>query len=326
MVECLIIGGGVIGLSLAYEMARKGQKVRILERSEPGQEASWAGAGILATANLDTATDPYERLRGLSTRLHSRWAEQLREETGIDNGYHCCGGIRIARCEEERANLRETLQWYSQHNIPARELTPEELLELEPKLSFPVHQNQILSALHLPLETQLRNPRHLKALISACLKRGVEISSGTVVEDFEIRRGRVEAVKINDFDVQGKKYLLHQRCLESSVVGTSRCFAEAETHSRTNGTVQSSEKVFRARYQRRSSLHCAARRRSYPGRINRRGCWLRETKHVVRCFRIDPVRGWTRRRPGPGAGRTHMERAQTVKSRWKANFGQSSRP
>ncbi|MBI82107.1 MAG: glycine oxidase ThiO [Planctomycetaceae bacterium] len=204
MIECLIIGGGVIGLSLAYEMARKGQKVRVLERNEPGQEASWAGAGILSTANLDTATDPYERLRGLSTQLHSRWADELRAETGIDNGYHCCGEIRIARSEEEHANLRETLKWHSRHNIPARELTPQELLELEPKLSFPIHQNQILSALHLPLGTQVRNPRHLQALISACLKRGVEISPGTVVEDFEIRRGRVEAVKSTTLTIRAK--------------------------------------------------------------------------------------------------------------------------
>ena len=204
MVDCLIIGGGVIGLSLAYEMARQGQEVRILERNEPGQEASWAGAGILSTANFDTATDPYERLRGLSVQLHSCWAEQLREETGIDNGYHCCGGIRVARSEEEHANLQEAFHWYSQHKIPARELTPQELLEVEPKLALPVHQNKILSALHLPLESQLRNPRHLKALIAACLKRGVEISSGTVVEDFEIRHGRVEAVKSATSTIKAK--------------------------------------------------------------------------------------------------------------------------
>ena len=82
MHDCLIMGGGVIGLSIAYELAIHGLQVQVIDKSEMGREASWAGAGILPPANLETAVDPIDRLRGLSHPLHAQWARQLAEETG----------------------------------------------------------------------------------------------------------------------------------------------------------------------------------------------------------------------------------------------------
>ncbi|HVW37625.1 MAG TPA: FAD-dependent oxidoreductase, partial [Pirellulales bacterium] len=97
MTDALIVGGGVIGLSLAYELAGEGWKVRLLERGAPGREASWAGAGILPPAGAGPETDPYEQLLKLSNELHRVWSARLREETGVDNGYRRCGGIYLAR-------------------------------------------------------------------------------------------------------------------------------------------------------------------------------------------------------------------------------------
>ena len=62
MPGCVIIGGGVVGLSLAYELARRRWQVRLLDRGRLGREASWAGAGILPPANAVTALHPLERI------------------------------------------------------------------------------------------------------------------------------------------------------------------------------------------------------------------------------------------------------------------------
>ncbi len=61
MQDCLIIGGGVIGLSLAYDLAPHGCQVQVIDQAEMGREASWAGAGILPPANLETANHPFEQ-------------------------------------------------------------------------------------------------------------------------------------------------------------------------------------------------------------------------------------------------------------------------
>jgi glycine oxidase len=105
MTECLIIGGGVIGLSLAWQLAMRGRKVRVLDRQQVGREASWAGAGILPPASREALSHPLDQLRGMSFELHRAWAEQLRAETGIDTGYRRCGGIYLARSAGEAAAL-----------------------------------------------------------------------------------------------------------------------------------------------------------------------------------------------------------------------------
>src|SRR5262245_51443422 len=105
MDDVLIVGGGVIGLSLAWELARHGQSVRVIDRGVPGREASWAGAGILPPANRATAIHPYDQLCGLSSELHPEWAKELKSITGIDTGYRRCGGLYLARTLGESAAL-----------------------------------------------------------------------------------------------------------------------------------------------------------------------------------------------------------------------------
>src|SRR6478672_3358543 len=105
MHDCLIIGGGVIGLSLAWDLAKHGCSVRVVDQAEPGREASWAGAGILPAARRHAWQDPYEPLRGLAAELHSQWAGALKAITGIDTGDRRCGGLHLARTAGETAAL-----------------------------------------------------------------------------------------------------------------------------------------------------------------------------------------------------------------------------
>jgi len=193
MDDVLIIGGGVIGLSLAYELAGHGLKVRILERNLPGQEASWAGAGILPPENRRSAAHPYEQLAGWSCELHAAWHEQLREATGIDNGFRRCGGIYLATGKADAEALTQAARAWRQQQIACEDVQPARLAELEPALA--AEAGLIDAAWLLPGESQLRNPRHLRALVAACSQRGVELTAGAAVEAFDVSSGRVRAVR-----------------------------------------------------------------------------------------------------------------------------------
>lgn len=191
MDDCLIIGGGVVGLSLAYELASHGLKTRVVDRATPGREASWAGAGLLPPTNRATATDAYEELAGLSSELHPLWAERLREETGIDNGFRRTGSIHVARTAEDAALLAAAVALWRDRKIEVHELAPAQLFDIEPGLATAAG---IQAAALLPGEAQVRNPRHLKALVAACARRGVGIETGVAVEDVTVRDGRIAAV------------------------------------------------------------------------------------------------------------------------------------
>src|SRR5688572_20296353 len=176
MHDVLIIGGGVIGLSLAWELAKRGKSVHVVDQSEPGQEASWAGAGILPPARFRPGDHPLDQLRGLACELHPQWAAELRELTGIDNGYRRCGGLYLARTAGEAAALAAWAESLRDEDIEVVKLAASDLFELEaglrPSTEYSVLRTQYL----LPTEAQLRNPRHLKALLAAGKDSGVTIT------------------------------------------------------------------------------------------------------------------------------------------------------
>src|SRR5262245_27149315 len=200
MDDVLIIGGGVIGLSLAWDLAKHGSSVHVIDRGEPGREASWAGAGILPAAMVHASQHPYEQLRGLAWQLHGQWAAELKAQTGIDTGYRRCGGLHLARTPGEAAALAGWAEVLSAEGIAVQRLSAADVGELEPGL---VHRGAKLtsasrarrtdrlwslsSAFLIPDEAQLRNPWHLRALARACEAAGVRISSQLGASEFLIR-------------------------------------------------------------------------------------------------------------------------------------------
>ena len=194
MDDCLIIGGGVVGLSLAWELAGCGLKVHVVERGQPGREASWAGAGILPAARRTPGGSPLEQLSALSRRLHAEWAQRLACETGIDTGFRVCGELHVARTAEAVARVQQEAREWEAADLRVERPTVAELLKQEPALAGDRRLPGILSAVWLPEAAQIRNPRHLQALVVACQQRGVRLTSNAAVEDVAIRGGRMEEV------------------------------------------------------------------------------------------------------------------------------------
>lgn len=208
--DVVIVGGGVVGLSLAWVLARRGTSVQILDKGEPGREASWAGAGILPPANRRTALHPLDALRGLSCELHPAWAEQLRAETGVDNGFRRCGGLYLARQAGEAASLGAWAKTLSDEEIACQRVSPAQLTELDPGLRVNAARDDaapLRAAYYLPAEAQIRNPRHLQALRAACELRGVRIVAGAEVVEIEAAGERLLAVRTADESFSAGQFL-----------------------------------------------------------------------------------------------------------------------
>lgn len=190
--DFLIVGGGVIGLSLAYELARQGQRVTLLDKGEIGREASWAGAGLLPPANQQHAWEPIEQLRGLSHRLFPEWSGQLFEETGIDNEFEITGGLYLARDPGEAASLRMACLQYEEEGVEVVRLDLSEVAQQFPHVRV---SDEIREACFLPGEAVVRNPRHLQSLAAGCRQRGVEILAQTEVKRWNFDDDRLISVE-----------------------------------------------------------------------------------------------------------------------------------
>ncbi|WP_315851084.1 glycine oxidase ThiO [Blastopirellula marina] len=170
--DFLIIGGGVIGLSISYELARHGHQVALIDKGEIGREASWAGAGLLPPANQQHAWEPIEQLRGLSHRLFPEWSKQLEAETGIDNEFEITGGLYLARDPGEAVSLRMACLQYEEEGVEVLSLDAGQVAEQFPHVQV---GEAVLEACFLPGEAVVRNPRHLQSLEKGCRQRGVQL-------------------------------------------------------------------------------------------------------------------------------------------------------
>jgi glycine oxidase len=82
--NCVVVGGGIIGCSAAWELAKRGVRVTVLERSVPGAEASSAAAGILGAQSECHAPGPLFHLALRSRALYPAWSRAFARATGID--------------------------------------------------------------------------------------------------------------------------------------------------------------------------------------------------------------------------------------------------
>ena len=197
--DVLILGGGVIGLTTAYFLARGGARVEVIDKGDLGRETSWAGAGILSpTPAVARAHTPDDLLAAHSGRLFPQLSEELRTSTGLDNGYLVRGGWGLFDTEES-----PPLRLWREQEIDFEELDERAVREREPGLSPGPGR-----ALYFPAMGQVRNPRHLKALIAWCGLHGVGLHPGCPVYGFERSGGHVTAARTARGPLHAGKFLL----------------------------------------------------------------------------------------------------------------------
>ena len=193
MTDVCIIGGGIIGLSIARELAGRGLSVRVLAREPARHTASWAAAGIFPPAPRYAGAPPGDVLTAWSDELHRQWARDLLEETGIDNGLRACGGLHVAADDRQCARLCDAAATWRAQGTRCERLDAADIAVIEPALADAVAHGRLVGGVHLPAEMQIRPPRHLQALERSCLARGVVIETGVTVRDLEIHGGMVRS-------------------------------------------------------------------------------------------------------------------------------------
>ena len=176
MSECtVILGGGVIGLSIAYELSTRGQQTAIVDANDFASQASWAGAGMLPPSNRETAVHPMEHLEALSNQVHREWAAQLFEQTNINNGYQECGSLYLARSIGEIAALSGAIMEWNDRSIDNERLDIKKILNRFPTLTKVFPDTSTGMAVFVPQAAQFHNPRHAQALLAACEQNGVRL-------------------------------------------------------------------------------------------------------------------------------------------------------
>ncbi len=190
-----MIGGGVIGLAIAWRLVQRGAGVLVLERGEPGREASHVAAGMLApVSEADPREEPLLRLGIESARAYPEFAAELQEASGLDPGYLRCGTLITARDRDEAEALERELRIRERFGLSVRRLRPTEARTLEPALA-----PTLRGALEVADDHAVDPRRLTAALLAAVRAAGAEVRTGSEVAELELGDGEaVRAVRLKD--------------------------------------------------------------------------------------------------------------------------------
>ena len=182
--EIVVIGGGVIGTSVAYHLARLGRTDTVLvEQGHLSGGTTWHAAGLVGQLRT---TESGTRLVQYSARLYS----ELEAETGLATGFKRCGGVTVARTEDRMVQLRRTAATAEAYDLECRLLAPAEARDLCPIL----RHDDLVGAIWLPGDGTANPVDVTASLARGARSRGVRILEETRVTGVTVRAGRVTGV------------------------------------------------------------------------------------------------------------------------------------
>jgi glycine oxidase len=190
--DVVVVGGGVIGLAVAWEAARAGMAVTVADPL-PGRGATWAAAGMLApVGEANFGEDRLAALNLAAVRVWPAFARSLEEASGRSIHFVDDGTLLVAVDPSDRAATDDVLAYRATLGFSPRRLTAAQCRASEPLLSPGIRGGADLAEDH-----QVDNRRLVDALVGACRAQGVAFV-GEEVTEVEIRAGRVTAVVLAD--------------------------------------------------------------------------------------------------------------------------------
>lgn len=187
--DVIVIGGGVIGCSIAWRLAQAGLKVTVIERGRVGCEASRAAAGMLSPQGGAESGGAFFELCLRSRAMYREFGQELTEASGVDIEYKDEGTLFVVVEGEDQAEKTKWAQWQLEAGLPLEHLSADEILEIEPAVT-----QSAAGAIFLPQEHQVENRRLMDALEVAIRRAGVELMEGSEVTAITTGSGRVTGV------------------------------------------------------------------------------------------------------------------------------------
>jgi 4-methylaminobutanoate oxidase (formaldehyde-forming) len=194
----VIIGGGIIGCSTAYHLAKRGEEVVLLEKAKLTSGSTWHAAGLVGQLRSNANVT---QLLGYSIELYKR----LEEETGLATGWKMNGGLRLACNQERWTEVRRQATTAHSFGLEMALLSPSEAQNLWPLMTV----DDVVGAAYLPTDGQA-NPSD----ITQALAKGARMAGAVIVEDAPVTGIHVENGVIKGVEVQSKKSEVQSQKIE----------------------------------------------------------------------------------------------------------------
>ncbi|HEY6943792.1 MAG TPA: glycine oxidase ThiO [Candidatus Acidoferrum sp.] len=214
--DVAIAGGGVIGGSVSLELARAGLRVAVFDRQKPGQEASWASAGIISPAPENPGMIATVELAKRSAALYPEFVEQVEEISGQNTGYRRKGTLEALFSQDAKAELSTIIALHHGLGLKAEPLRAEDARELEPALS-----DDVEAAVLRPEEASIDNRLLTAAVFEAAQRSGAELFPASRVKGIWRDGGRCRGLLLENEKVEAQWTVIAAGCFSAAIEGVS---------------------------------------------------------------------------------------------------------
>ncbi len=188
--DVVILGGGIIGCAIALRLAQAKVRVAVLDRGEPGGEASSAAAGMLAPQGEMIEPRGFSDLCVASRNLYPHFAEEIEELSGQHVAYRSDGSLLVALDDQQAEELDAVYRLQAAKGLSLQSLKASEVLSMFTGLSQAVRSGLFVAGDHW-----VDNERLMQALVRACQRAGVAIKAGHAARKFLRRGDRLEGLE-----------------------------------------------------------------------------------------------------------------------------------
>ncbi len=214
--DVAIAGGGLIGGSIALELSRAGMRVGLFDRQQPGQEASWASAGILSPAPENPESVALVPLGKASLSLYPAFIAQVEEVSGMSTGFRAKGTLEALFSHDTKAELSTIIALHHGLGLKAEPLRAEDARELEPALS-----EEVKAAVLRPDECSVDNRALTIAVLDAARRSGAEISSGNGAKAIWREGGRCRGLILQNEKVEAAWTIIAAGSFSAAIEGVA---------------------------------------------------------------------------------------------------------
>ena len=196
--RAVIVGGGVIGCSTAYHLAKLGwDDVVLVERKQIGSGTTWHAAGLITTLR---DTEAQTRLAQYSLKLYS----DLEAETGQATGFINCGSVQMAMSDDKAEEMRRGCAMARTFGVENQEISPAEVKEL-----FPLaYVDDLVAGFYFPDDGRVNPADVAQALAKGARQRGVKIFEDTAVTDVLYENSRAVGVRTDKGEITAEVVVL----------------------------------------------------------------------------------------------------------------------
>ena len=215
--DAVVAGGGLIGASIAFELAESGLKVALYDARDPGREASWASAGMISPAPENPAMIPFMPMSLASAALYPEFIRKVEQLTGQDSGYQKCGALDVIldndlqKAQEELSTIVALQRGVGLH---AEAISAERAREMEPALN-----EDTQAAIFRADEGSLDARAFTQAVLQAARQRGVEIFAGNGAKRLKKDGSHCRGLVLESGDAEAKWTIVAAGCFSARIEG-----------------------------------------------------------------------------------------------------------